>query len=82
MIHNDYSALPHRKGMPAGHANIIRELVVPVFRSDRLVAILGVGNKPADYGASDIETVSLLADLAWDIAERKLAEEALRVASL
>jgi len=82
VIHNDYSALPHRKGMPAGHANVIRELVVPVFRGDRLVAVLGVGNKPAAYGASDIETVSLLADLAWDIAERKLAEDALRAASL
>ena len=78
VIHNDYSALPHRRGMPAGHAEIIRELVVPVFRSDRIVAILGVGNKPVDYAASDIENVSLLADLAWDIAERERAEEALR----
>ena len=78
VIHNDYSALPHRRGMPAGHTEIIRELVVPVFRSDRIVAILGVGNKPVDYAASDIENVSLLADLAWDIAERERAEEALR----
>jgi two-component system, cell cycle sensor histidine kinase and response regulator CckA len=78
VIHNDYSALPHRRGMPTGHAEVIRELVVPVFRGDRLVAILGVGNKPVDYDASDIETVSLLADLAWDISERKRAEEALR----
>lgn len=44
VIHNDYSALPHRKGMPPGHANVIRELVVPVFRGDRIVAVLGVGN--------------------------------------
>ncbi len=50
VIHNDYSALPHRKGMPDGHADVIRELVVPVFRGDRLVAVLGVGNKPVDYG--------------------------------
>ncbi len=78
VIHNDYSALPNRKGMPTGHADVIRELVVPVFRGDRIVAIVGVGNKPADYDASDIETVSLLADLAWDITERKKAEEALR----
>ncbi len=78
VIHNDYPALPHRKGMPSGHADIIRELVMPVFRGDRIVAILGVGNKPLDYDASDIETVSLLADLAWDIAERKKAEGALR----
>ncbi len=79
VIHNDYFALPHHRGMPAGHANVIRELVVPVFRGDRIVAIVGVGNKPVDYDASDIETVSLLADLAWDIAERKQTEERLRL---
>jgi PAS domain S-box-containing protein len=78
VIHNDYSTLPHRRGMPIGHAKVTRELVVPVFRSDRIVAILGVGNKPVDYDGSDIETVSLLADLAWDIVERKLVDENLR----
>jgi PAS domain S-box-containing protein len=78
VVHNDYHALPHRKGLPAGHADVIRELVVPVFRGDRIVAILGVGNKSVDYEASDIETASLLADLAWDITERKQAEESLR----
>jgi PAS domain S-box-containing protein len=78
VIHNDYSSLPHRRGMPPGHAKVIRELVVPVFRGDRIVAILGVGNKPVDYDARDIETVSLMADLAWDIAERKRADENLR----
>jgi PAS domain S-box-containing protein len=77
VIHNDYSALPHKKGMPPSHAEVIRELVVPVFRGDRIVAILGVGNKRSDYNESDIRTVSFFADLAWDIAERKQAEMAL-----
>ncbi|HAZ02114.1 MAG TPA: hypothetical protein DCY97_08055, partial [Marinilabiliales bacterium] len=36
------------------------------------------GNKPTDYDQKDIEAVSLLADLAWEIAERKLAEDLLR----
>ena len=74
IIHNDYASLPHRKGMPPGHAPVTRELVVPVFRGDMIVAILGVGNKPQNYGTEDVETVSLLADLAWEIAERKRAE--------
>lgn len=77
VIHNDYASLPHRKGMPEGHVEIIRELVVPVMRSDKIKAILGVGNKNSDYTEKDIETVSLLADLAWEIVERKIAEEAL-----
>jgi PAS domain S-box-containing protein len=78
VIHNDYSALPHRKGMPEGHAAVIRELVVPIMRSGRIVAILGVGNKPVNYTETDVEIVSYLADVAWEIAERKRAEEALR----
>jgi len=78
VIHNDYASLIHRKGLPPGHAPVIRELVVPVIRGERIMAIFGVGNKPEDYTEQDIETVSLLADLAWEIADRKRAEEALQ----
>jgi len=78
VIHNDYSSLPNKKGMPQGHAELIRELVVPVIRDGKIKAILGVGNKPTEYNEKDTELVSILADLAWDIAERKQAEEALR----
>lgn len=78
VVHNDYPSLPHRKGLPAGHATIIRELVVPVLRGDRIVAILGVGNKAEDYTQADVDQMSQLADVAWDIAGRKRAERALK----
>lgn len=78
VIHNDYASLPNRKGLPEGHAAVIRELVVPVFRNEKIVAIIGVGNKPADYDQRDVEAITLLADLAYDIAEQKLALETLR----
>lgn len=77
VIHNDYESLPHKKGLPEGHAKVIRELVVPVFRHDKIRAILGVGNKPSNYTDKDIEAVSLLADLVWEIADRKHLDEAL-----
>lgn len=78
IIHNDYAAIEYRKGMPEGHAKVIRELVVPVFRGERVSAILGVGNKPTDYNNKDLEVVSLVADLAWEIAERKRNEDELK----
>ena len=78
VVHNDYDSLPHRKGMPPGHAEVIRELVVPVYRGDKIKAILGIGNKSTDYTEKDVETTSLLADLAWEVAERKRAEEELK----
>ncbi len=71
VIHNDYASLPDRKGMPDGHAVVVRELVVPVFRKGNIVAILGVGNKPTDYDQSDVDLVTLLADLAYGVVEKK-----------
>ena len=78
VIHNDYESVPHKKGLPSGHAPIVRQLVVPVFRRGKITAILGVGNKQSDYVNVDVDTVTLLADMAWDIAERKLSEDELR----
>ncbi len=73
VIHNDYSSLPHRRGLPEGHAPLIREIVIPVFRSDKIVAIIGIGNKPTDYNRLDVDTVSFLADVTWRITEWKRA---------
>ncbi|MBF0259063.1 MAG: GAF domain-containing protein [Desulfamplus sp.] len=78
VIHNDYASLSHKKGMPEGHANLVRELVVPIMREGRVVAILGVGNKSSDYTQNDVETVSYLADVTWLIVETKKQEEALQ----
>ena len=78
VIHNDYLSLPDKKGLPEGHAKVIRELVVPVIKDNMIVAILGVGNKPTDYTQTDIEVVSFIADVAWEIVERKRMEEALK----
>ena len=78
IIHNDFSSLPQRKGLPQGHAPVIREAVVPIMRDSRIVAIIGVGNKPSDYDQTDINIVLLLGDLSWEIVERMRAEQALR----
>ncbi|MEI7843378.1 MAG: diguanylate cyclase [Gallionellaceae bacterium] len=74
LIHNDYATLPNKKGLPAGHAQVLREMVVPVFRNNLIVSILGVGNKAVPYHQDDLETIALLADLAWDLAENKRLE--------
>jgi signal transduction histidine kinase len=78
VIHNDYASLPHRKGLPEGHAPVIRELVVPIMRSGKIMAILGVGNKSENYTEKDIEIVSYLADVAWEIADHKRTEKDVR----
>ena len=74
VVHNDYATLSHRKGLPEGHAELFRELVVPILRADKVVAILGVGNKPTDYTENDVALVTYFADVVWEIAEQKRAE--------
>ncbi len=64
--------------MPEGHAEVVRELVVPISRDKRIVAILGVGNKPFNYNEQDVELVSYLADVVWSIAEKIKADEQIR----
>jgi two-component system CheB/CheR fusion protein len=78
VIHNDYASLPHRKGLPQGHSAVVRELVVPVMRQESIVAIVGVGNKSTDYIDDDVEVVSFLADISWEIIQRKRTEQALQ----
>ena len=82
VIHNDYSSLPHKKGLPEGHAEVVRELVVPVIRKNKVVAILGVGNKPTDYTPRDVEIVSYLADVTWEIVKKKQADDALLITTI
>ncbi len=78
VVHNDYPALPDRRGGPEGHAPITRELVVPVTRAGKIVAVFGMGNKAHDYTPADVELVETLADFAWDVIERQRAEIAIR----
>ena len=75
VIHNDYASLHHRKGLPKGHAPVIRELVVPIIKADTIVAIFGIGNKPTDYTQQDVEIVQTFGEMAWDIISRKQADE-------
>jgi len=78
VVRNDYAALPDRKPMPSGHPAVSRVLVAPVIRAGKVLAVIGVANRGSDYGPMDAWTAAGLADLAWNLAEKKLAVEALR----
>jgi hypothetical protein len=71
VYHNDYAAEPHRKGLPDGHVPLLRDLSAPIFEDGRIVAVMGVGNKPADYDEYDVELVNLMAETVWSAVTRK-----------
>ena len=68
IIHNDYMNMPkeEKKGLPEGHVPLLRELVVPIKQNNRVVAVLGVGNKEEMYTEEELELVQILADTSWD----------------
>lgn len=78
VIHNNYASLPHKKGLPLGHAPVIRELLIPVLRNNKIVAVVAVGNKPLNYNNNDIKYAQKLADSAFDIILRKRTEQELK----
>lgn len=79
VINNFETGLSRPYTLPSGQNRITRQLLVPVFRGGQIVAVVDIANKLSDYTEADVEIVSLLADFAWDIAERKQKEEALRI---
>jgi GAF domain-containing protein len=78
VIHNDYASLSHRKGLPEGHAELIRELCVPIIRGELVTGILGVGNKETGYDETDVETLVRIGNLLWEFVVNKRYEEAIR----
>ena len=75
VVHNNYASLSHRKGLPEDHVPIVRDMAVPVIRDEKIVAVLGVGNKPASYTEMDVDVVSTLADFTWDIINQKVSAD-------
>ena len=51
MIINDYKKYPsaQKKGVPEGHVPIDKILNVPIFDGEKMVALVGVGNKKENY---------------------------------
>lgn len=77
VIHNDFKTVKNKKGYPEGHAEVLRELTIPVVRNNRVVAVTGIGNKPTDYDDNDLKNAQVLADLIWELAETIITREKL-----
>lgn len=80
VIHNDYQHQEGRKGYPEGHAHLIRHIGVPVIDGNKVVLLIGVGNKSEDYDESDLNQLQLIGNDLWSIILRRRIEVALEVA--
>lgn len=78
VVVNNYAAHTDKKGLPAGHAHLERFVSVPVIEGERVCMMLGVGNKTSDYSQTDIDTLQLLGNDLWRIAQRRRVEQSLQ----
>ncbi|MBK5276199.1 MAG: GAF domain-containing protein [Desulfuromonadales bacterium] len=77
---NDFPAEhPLKRGTPEGHVPLLRFLSIPLFDSGRIVAVIGMANKEAEYDDGDTLQLTLLMDAAWKIAERRRTEDELKL---
>lgn len=74
VVHNDYPNHSEKKGYPEGHFPIKRHMSVPIFVDDKIVAIVGVGNKSEIYEEADTRQVLLFFASTWDIIKQKRLE--------
>lgn len=78
LIINDFKSTGNDVLKPNCHLLLKKEILVPVVRNDKVVAIFGVANKLENYTETDLEVVCLLADVLWEISENKRVEEELK----
>lgn len=81
IITNDYGATnPLKRGLPEGHIPLTRHMNVPLFDGERIVALLGVGNKRRDYLGIDIIHLELLLGEMMVVIRSAKGKENLRLA--
>jgi PAS domain S-box-containing protein len=77
VVHNDYSSLKTKKGLPEGHFPLIRYISLPVIEGNKVKIIFGVGNKLDNYNQFDVDVLSLFAKTIWMVIQRKRTEQEL-----
>jgi PAS domain S-box-containing protein len=74
VVFNDYPGYTAKRGLPSGHAPLLRLISVPVIEDGKVCMMIGVGNKAEDYVEADINTVQLIGNDLWRIIRRMRAE--------
>ncbi|WP_319239933.1 PAS domain S-box protein [uncultured Propionivibrio sp.] len=80
VVHNDYAGLADKKGLPEGHAPLLRHAGIPVVDGGKVRLLMGVGNKTTEYDDADLNQLQLIGNDLWSIVVRRRAERALEEA--
>lgn len=76
VIINDFDRPdPRKRDWPEGHVALKRFMSVPVFIDDKIVAVVGFGNKPTDYNDADVYELTILMSGIWNAVQRRESVE-------
>ena len=79
IIVNDFrDSNPLKKGHPEGHVALHKFMTIPIFRNNKIVAVVGVANKESNYTENDTLQLTLLMDSVWNIIGQIGSDEALK----
>jgi PAS domain S-box-containing protein len=77
IYHNDFLNSEWMKFMPEGHSELMNVLFAPMIVEEKVVGLLGLGNKPKGFNENDSSMATAFAELAAIALVQKNAEEAL-----
>ncbi|MDZ7814529.1 MAG: PAS domain S-box protein [Planctomycetota bacterium] len=74
---NDFMKSEWTDFLPEGHVAMRNVLFAPIIIDDKVVGVIGLANKPADFTEDDARIATTFGDLAAIALRRALAKEAL-----
>lgn len=78
VVYNDYPVQSVRNNLPDGHVLLNRYMSIPVADGDKIVMVVGIGNKENPYTDTDIRQLTLFMQSMWGIVKEKRTEETLQ----
>lgn len=74
VVHNNYTKAASANGLPEGHFELYRHMSSPIFWSNKIVGIIGVGNKRDPYTDDDQKHLEHLSKMGWTIILDRIQE--------
>ncbi len=74
VITNDYPNLQKntKKGYPPGHVHLKKHLNLPIIENDKIVLVVGIANRTADYTMEDAQLLEQFMLEIWKTLKTKL----------
>lgn len=74
VIHNNYAEYARHSQLPLGHFPLQRHMSIPIFFAEKMVAIIGVGNRVSPYTENDAHQLVVFGQRIWSLLTVRLTQ--------